>query len=254
VQIEFWLVVSFDTRQIVAADVNGDDYKDIVVTSTNLDGFVVCYGNADGSFIERTPSNNQSIYISSSIHSHDFNNDNFVDIAFVNIFNNTIDVFLGYGNGSFQAKKTSRTGGVLAPESMTVGDFNEDGILDVIVMRPAVSALNLMFGYADGSFGNTTKLILLSDVDGFLRCLITLADLNKDGHLDVVVCQGDPCIIIIFYGDGNGSFERHIMSSTKIFNDDSAIDSSDLNGDGYPDIISSFNYTWGILFNTGQCN
>ena len=237
-----------------AADVNGDGYNDIVVTSTNLDGFVVCYGNADGTFVEITTSNRQTIYIPSSINTHDFNNDNFMDIALVNDHYNTIDVFLGYGNRSFQMKKTSSIGGFLRADYMTVGDFNEDRILDVVVTQLEVSAVNVLFGYGDGSFGNKTKLILISDLYYSVAYLITLADVNKDGHLDVVICQGEPCVIIIFYGDGNGSFERHIMSSIKIFNSDSFISTGDLNGDGYPDIISSFNNTWGILFNNGQCS
>ena len=70
---------NFEPRKISVADVNGDDYKDIVVTSTNLDGFVVCYGNVDGSFIEITTSNIQTSYIPFSINVNDFNNDNFVD-------------------------------------------------------------------------------------------------------------------------------------------------------------------------------
>jgi len=254
VETEFFLESNFEIRRMSAADVNGDGYNDIVVTSTNIDGFVVCYGNADGTFVEITTSNRQTIYIPSSINTHDFNNDNFMDIALVNDHYNTIDVFLGYGNRSFQMKKTSSIGGFLRADYMTVGDFNEDQMLDVVVTQLEVSAVNVLFGYGDGSFGNKTKLILISDLYYSVAYLITLADVNKDGHLDVVICQGEPCVIIIFYGDGNGSFERHIMSSIKIFNSDSFISTGDLNGDGYPDIISSFNNTWGILFNNGQCS
>ena len=253
VKTNILLEENFELRKISVADVNGDDYKDIVVTSTNLDGFVVCYGNVDGSFIEITTSNIQTSYIPFSINVNDFNNDNFMDIAFVNSDSNTIDVFLGYGNGSFETKKTSPTGGVLASQYMIVGDFNEDEILDLIVMQPLVSSLNVIFGYGNGSFGDKIKLILLSNLGSLDINLVTLVDFNRDNHLDVVVCQGNPCVMFIFYGDGNGSFERDIIFPTKRFNNYRSISTGDLDGDGYSDIITSFNYTLEILFNTGQC-
>ncbi len=252
---DMFLKYNVGMRKMSAADVNNDGYNDIVVTSTNLDGFVVCYGNANGTFIEKTTSTSKTDKIPNSIITTDLNKDGFIDIAYPNGFYRNIDVYLGHGNGSFHAKKTSFTGGIIIPYDIVVGDFNEDEMPDIILTyNNVVDTLAVMFGHGDGVFANKIKLILDSDYSGYIYTpLITITDINRDNHLDIAVCKGYPCTITIFYGDGNGLFERHIIFSTEKSYGLSSITTSDLNDDGYPDIISSSEDKLQIFFNTGQC-
>src|SRR5262245_21072752 len=56
----------------------------------------------------------------------DFNGDGIQDVAVANNGSDTVGVFLGNGDGSFQPKTDSAAGP--APASLAVGDFNGDGI------------------------------------------------------------------------------------------------------------------------------
>ncbi|CAF5038588.1 unnamed protein product [Rotaria sp. Silwood1] len=63
----------------------------------------------------------------------DFNNDTILDIVVVNRGNDTIGIFLGWGNGFFSSQTTFMTGFNSQPNAVAVGDFNNDTLLDIIV-------------------------------------------------------------------------------------------------------------------------
>ena len=61
----------------------------------------------------------------------DFNGDGVSDLAVANGSSNNVSVFLGNGDGSFQAARSF--GASSFPYSVAVGDFNGDGVLDLAV-------------------------------------------------------------------------------------------------------------------------
>ena len=107
-----------------------------------------------------------------------------------------MSVLPGKGDGTFQAPIASGDpGGLLA-----VGDFNHDGKLDVATVGS--SYLTVMLGNGDGTFtpiSNTTT----ADT-------IYLADLNKDGNLDLILFGlggGNAQGMSVEYGKGDGTFQ-----------------------------------------------
>ena len=78
----------------------------------------------------------------------DFNGDGIADVAIGNLNGNTVSVFLGRGDGTFQAALISVAGE--APDSITVGDFNGDGKPDIAIAGPA--GIYTMPGNGDGTF------------------------------------------------------------------------------------------------------
>jgi hypothetical protein len=65
-----------------------------------------------------------------SVASGDFNSDGVLDLAVANSSSSSLSVFLGNGDGTFQAATNFGVGGV--PRSVAVGDFNGDGKLDLV--------------------------------------------------------------------------------------------------------------------------
>src|SRR5262245_58389829 len=61
-----------------------------------------------------------------SVSASEFNGDGLPDLAVANPHSNTVSVFLGNGDGTFQAARTFAT--QLLPSSVPVGDFNGDGL------------------------------------------------------------------------------------------------------------------------------
>ena len=78
----------------------------------------------------------------------DFNNDTVPDLAVLNAGNNTVSVLLSNGDGTFQAARTSATGGY--PHSLAVGDLDGDGNLDLATANDY--EVSILLGDGEGTF------------------------------------------------------------------------------------------------------
>src|SRR5205807_6374084 len=88
----------------------------------------------------------------------DFNGDGKSDLAFDSEFD--LMVFLGNGDGTFrQAPGSPVTAGTLSGAedvSMTAGDFNHDGKLDLAALDTYNDVIDVFVGAGDGTFTFTT--------------------------------------------------------------------------------------------------
>jgi hypothetical protein len=140
---------------------------------------------------------------------------------------------------SFLAPLSSGTGGP-SPVALAAGDFNGDGIQDLLVSN---------FGDASDPPGNVT--VLLGNGDGTFRqgqsyetrpphstpSKLTVADFNGDGKPDFVVLDGQsPSTVSVFLGNGDGTFLAGpaYLTSTQGTTDLAA---ADLRGDGITDLV-----------------
>jgi hypothetical protein len=112
---------------------------------------------------------------------------------------------------------------------------------DIVAADPAAvhSALNL----GGGSFGTPST----QAIPGSTGSALTLADMDSDGKLDVVMnTRGS---VAIFFGKGDGTFDVDQSYATAIASVWSGfLLAMDLNGDGRPDIVT----VTGDAFPTGR--
>jgi len=137
-----------------------------------------------------------------------------------------------------------RAGWFPLPEVIAVGDFNEDGNLDMAVINTGFDNLSILLG--DGKGGFKLEGIVQADT---LPKDIQIADLNGDGHLDLVVSSSWGYDVQVLLGDGHGGFSP----SKQIYGDEPwGIAIGDYNEDGHPDLAVSFNGAKTISYYSGD--
>ena len=208
-------------KGIVAGDFNNDGYSDI---ATGLDSAVtVLLGNPDGTFQAGVQSSAGANVV--SIQTGDFNADGNLDLVVANtdsVLKPAVSILLGNGDGTFQAPRSSEA--MFNDVGLAVGDFNNDGKLDVVIADSGY--IGLYLGNGDGTL---KPEIATFDKDG--ASSVVAADFNNDGNVDVAVGGG---AITVFLGNGDGSFQTPILTSATPF---LPLVVGDLNGDGLPDLI-----------------
>ena len=96
-----------------------------------------------------------------------------------------------------------------APSAIAVGDFNGDGIPDVVEATSLTGegsrrqSLEVLLGRADGTF----RRVVARGMIGSDPRALAVGDFNGDGKLDVIVGDGDGSLLE-FLGDGKGNLVR----------------------------------------------
>src|SRR5947207_2987449 len=89
--------------------------------------------------------------------------------------------------------------------SISVGDFNHDGKLDLAVLCHGINSVSIYLGNGDGSFSHKADYIAGSDRNSLSFDSIAIADFNSDGVLDLAVTNGSTGVSILL-GNGDGAF------------------------------------------------
>jgi hypothetical protein len=185
---------------LALGDFNRDGKVDLVVV-TDFPGKVLIFlGNGAGSFSAGT--NLSLAGRLASVAVGDFNRDGKLDLAVSSVAGvnqDTVTILLGNGSGGFAVAGTfgSTNAGLNGPHSITVGDFNNDGKLDLAAANSGSNgapSVSIALGNGAGGFGPFTKFAMIAGV-------VVAADFNNDGNLDIATEA-----ISVRLGLGNGSF------------------------------------------------
>jgi hypothetical protein len=257
------------------ADFNHDGKLDIAywfydqasATQIYYEGFAVQLGNGDGTFgaphITLTyQSASAPIQFPENELSgvQDVNNDNFPDVFMVvpsqvkgSIQPPTVQLFVGNGDGTFQAPNTlTLTPNILPVVPLGVqgspfafADLNGDGKLDLVTVGSSadgsIPQVAITLGNGDGTF----QLPAILTFDGFgYPASAALGDFNGDGKLDLFIPGAGVNTGGVFLGNGNGTFQTTAnsdgtVSATQLvaLATTGAATATDLNGDKVPDVL-----------------
>jgi hypothetical protein len=131
----------------------------------------------------------------------DVNGDGKLDLITSNYSDNALSVYLGNGDGTFQAPTTvtlpASTGG---PVGLAVGDLNNDDIPDLVVGYDSGFGVSVLLGNGDGTFQAAQSFPA-----GALTYEMVVGDFNGDGNLDVAVVNYDGGVVQVLLGAGDGT-------------------------------------------------
>lgn len=258
-------------------DFNGDKIPDLIYLPEGLPvaGYFLAIGNGDGSFKTPTfitapsleaPANDLNETLT-EINAVDFNHDGKLDLlySFTDTNSNTsiitegFVVQLGNGDGTFQAPQITTAYASVNPPVFafsnivsTIADVNQDNFPDVFVVVPTVITsgvaqhqVELFIANGDGTFKAPSMLSLTGNMNapslnGF-GIPIVVADLNKDGRVDLVAggssADGTIPELAIALGNGDGTFQPATILQFEGFGPLGSPAVADFDGDGNPDIF-----------------
>jgi len=271
--LTFLPAVSYPTgvdspEAVATADFNNDGQLDLAIASNRYDPDALIYigtvsvllGNADGTFQPAIHSlaGNQP----TSLAVGDFNSDGKLDLATATYAADSVSadvtVLLGNGNGSFQAPAVIDLGSEPSdPVSVSVGDFNADGKLDICALNNfwvhyydginsyvwSYGAAHVLLGTGTGTFGSPMGSTIGEFGDYITSAIVE--DFNGDGKLDIAATgsYGQAYVAL-----GTGSYFQNDSYDLG----GSSIVASDLNHDGKVDLAAAGESSVSVLPGNGN--
>ena len=229
-------------RAMAWGDFDGDGVQDLATGGAFPPSFSVLLGTPRGLFrlprIYPTPASAQDVAVG------DFDQNGIADVVVVSsdcggCFGGWVSIFLGHGDGTFG--HFFDVPNVFSPRSVSVGDFDEDGIEDLAIAGgdpwfASGGELTLLTGLGDGTFSAPSPTPISPGVTA-----MATVDLDSDGHLDRVTTHhpifANADGVEVSIGNGDGTFRPPTRYSLP--RGQHAVETADLDADGDLDLVIS---------------
>ena len=229
------------THGLALADMNRDNKLDLVTVNSTDNDVSVAFGDGRGGFT-RAPGSPYGVGPSPYPFAiGDVNGDGQLDVVATATatgplraqqlpMSRAVTLLLADGKGGFRSTQLPlRTG---EPWFAVISDLNSDRKPDIVVTHHDMNQLTVLLGDGRGGFVEATA----SPFDfGAKAFHAVVADVNRDGKMDVVAVGGDSVRVML--GDGRGAFAmgqaiRGVQGAWRL-------DSGDVNRDGKIDLVTA---------------
>lgn len=237
--------LSYMPGALELGDVNSDKILDLGVTISDRDAVDIFLGDGKGGFsrVAASPFTVSAAveFNTRSLHLVDLNEDGKPDIVTANHRRNSFATLLGNGRGGFSPGPTATFHAGHADYTFAFGDIDGDGHLDVVA--------------ASGEKGDSVEpgrvVTLRGDGKGAFKAdsipplsvpagphFVTLADVNGDQRLDIVISHSSNQLSILLNG-GNGKFAPAPAAPYDLGIEAFAVAVADVNRDKRNDLVAA---------------
>ena len=213
-------------------DFNGDGIQDLAVTNQVSNNVNILLGNGSGGFTNAPGSPIALGTVAYGVAVGDFNGDGIADLAVTNFGSGTVSILLGNGDGTFTQTLIPTVAVGTNPYGVAVGDFNGDGVVDLVITNETSSTVRIFLGNGDGTFTQASGSPVPVGTNPYS---VAVADFNGDGIQDLAVANNGSGNVSILLGNGNGTFTNASASPIAV-GSTFALATGDFNGDGIPDL------------------
>jgi hypothetical protein len=171
-------------------------------------------------------------------------------------FNLTTDTMNALGTASLGT--ATATSGLLAqapvavdalPLALAAGDFNGDGIPDLVVANNTASgSLTILIGNGNGGYSASTQVLTTAPTPS----AIAVGDFNDDGKLDFIVASESVSALYEFLGNGDGTFQAPTAPINESGTGPVGIVVGDFNLDGQEDLAIANQESNSVVILTGN--
>ncbi len=243
--------------QIIAADLSGTGWADLVVSNAGDGTLSIYYSAGDKTvpglvFIGPKNTGNQlfgfpvtlSVGIGvSDLQAVDTTGDGRLDLVVTNKLTGQVSILLNLGGGKFAVPVPYRAGTGLSeidpgttPEvtsleataGVAAGAFTTGGPTDLVTINPGSETLDVLVSLGGGRFANPVTLRTANPAQ-----VVRVADFNHDGIPDLAVLTADG--VTIYLGNGKGGFASPVTYTVP--SESSGLTVADVNRDGDLDLL-----------------
>lgn len=216
-----------------ATDLDGDGFSDLTIVNEDTSDLRVFLNRGGGSGLFDpflTPTNPTGIVPSPS-EPGDFDRDGHADVAVANIAGNSVSILLGNGDGTFQDQQEVAIGG--QARGVAVLDFDGDGDLDIVANSGPTGDFAALTNDGSGAFGPPQQF----GSGNAMPWGLGATDMNEDGVLDLVSGRQGAAVVMVWLGDGDGTFTP--LSPVDVGGAVWMLALGDVDGDGHDDVSAA---------------
>lgn len=228
---------------IAAGDFNKDGKLDIIAAGWAAE-VTLNLGNGDGTF--QSLSQVYSLSGARAVAVGDFNGDGNLDAAVLAAGNpGSVAIFLGDGTGNLAGPTLYGVGnqGAGVYNNIVAAHLRSAARLDLVVTNGNDSTVSVLLGNGDGTFQPQVTYSTGSSLGAGTPQWVAVADVNKDGHPDLVTADSGQGISVLL-GVGNGTFKpavfySDVLNGSGVGYGANGVAIADLNGDGNLDVVAA---------------